>query len=106
MKESDLALLKADLDEEKIELLSEISNIKEILREEKDERYDLDGDNNNIDMLLEELERAEKKLKAIKESLSKMESGDYGICEVCGEKISLERLRFLPYTKICMKCTK
>jgi DnaK suppressor protein len=35
---------------------------------------------------------------------SRREQGEYGICEDCGEKISAERLSFLPEATRCVSC--
>ena len=35
---------------------------------------------------------------------SRREQGGYGICEDCGEKISAERLSFLPEATRCVSC--
>jgi len=43
-------------------------------------------------------------LLQVNAAIEKLESESYGICELCGDKITLERLSLLPYTKFCMKC--
>jgi DnaK suppressor protein len=35
---------------------------------------------------------------------SRREEGAYGVCEDCGEKISAERLSFLPEATRCVRC--
>jgi DnaK suppressor protein len=35
---------------------------------------------------------------------SRRAQGDYGICEDCGERISAERLSFLPEATRCVSC--
>jgi DnaK suppressor protein len=47
----------------------------------------------------------EKKLKDTLEALEKMEKGNYGICENCGQEITLERLGANPSAKTCIKCS-
>lgn len=44
------------------------------------------------------------KLQAIDHARQRMENGTYGICEVCGKEIPLERLRAVPYTTQCVHC--
>ncbi len=48
----------------------------------------------------------EAKAKSIKAALRKMQDGDYGICEVCGQEIDAERLAVLPHTTLCIKCAQ
>jgi RNA polymerase-binding transcription factor DksA len=40
----------------------------------------------------------------IDHALERIERGDYGVCEVCGEDISPERLRAVPYAVRCARC--
>ncbi len=55
-------------------------------------------------MLQEATRRREQSLLDIDESLSKIESGDYGFCEVCGEEIAEKRLQFDPAVRYCIGC--
>ena len=43
-------------------------------------------------------------IKKIRKSLEDIENGDYGICEDCGEDISIERLKARPVTSFCIDC--
>jgi RNA polymerase-binding protein DksA len=40
----------------------------------------------------------------INEALARIEDGTYGKCEYCGGTIGLERLKALPYTRLCIAC--
>ena len=42
-----------------------------------------------------------RELRLLDSALARMDSGDFGRCEECGEPIALERLRALPYTRLC-----
>lgn len=46
----------------------------------------------------------EIRLNDIKQALSKIESGEYGKCEVCSEPIEEERLAVNPSAKTCEVC--
>ncbi len=48
----------------------------------------------------------QKKLDAVRVALLKMSKGKYGICERCGNPISLDRLKFLPEARYCIDCEK
>ena len=37
-------------------------------------------------------------------SLSKIKSGGYGVCDMCEEDISFQRLKVKPYAKYCIVC--
>jgi DnaK suppressor protein len=43
-------------------------------------------------------------IKKIRNSLEAIESEEYGICEDCGEEISIERLKARPVTSLCIRC--
>ena len=43
-------------------------------------------------------------LRDVAGALSKMETGTYGICERCGQRISRERLEALPWAELCIDC--
>lgn len=43
-------------------------------------------------------------LTNINKALSKIENKTFGICEMCGEPIGIERLKVKPYAKFCIDC--
>jgi len=43
-------------------------------------------------------------LKDIKQAINKIDSGNYGKCELCGQEIGEERLSVIPYAKLCINC--
>ena len=45
-------------------------------------------------------------LEAIAAATSRIESGTYGRCEVCGGAIAEERLRLRPYVSTCINCAE
>ncbi len=49
-------------------------------------------------------DRESKLIEKIRNSLEAIESEDYGICEDCGEEISIERLKARPVTSFCIRC--
>lgn len=58
------------------------------------------------DMALElrERDRDRKLLKKLGDTLSALESGDFGYCENCGEEIGLRRLEARPTAVLCVDC--
>jgi DnaK suppressor protein len=40
----------------------------------------------------------------IDRALAKLEAGNYGVCERCGEPIKRARLKALPYASMCIAC--
>jgi len=45
-------------------------------------------------------------LKAIDDTLERIQNGTYGICEVCGKEIEEERLEAVPWTTLCIQHAK
>ncbi len=43
-------------------------------------------------------------LKKIDHALAKLDDGSFGLCESCGEDISLKRLEARPETTLCIRC--
>jgi DnaK suppressor protein len=43
-------------------------------------------------------------LRDVDRALTTMDRGTYGICESCGNEISLERLEALPSAALCISC--
>lgn len=43
-------------------------------------------------------------IRKIQSALQRIEDGSFGICEECGEEISLSRLKARPVTRLCIKC--
>lgn len=48
-----------------------------------------------------ELKTLQPRLKDIKEALTKIEEGRYGLCETCGEGIETDRLEANPAARTC-----
>jgi RNA polymerase-binding transcription factor DksA len=46
-------------------------------------------------------EQEEREVEAINRALTRMELGEYRICESCGRKISMKRLEAIPWTTYC-----
>ena len=40
----------------------------------------------------------------IDDALMRIEDGTYGTCEDCGKKINRERLKIMPFAKLCVAC--
>lgn len=49
-------------------------------------------------------DRDRKLVKKIREALSRIEDGTFGICEMCGEEIAIARLKARPVTTLCIGC--
>ena len=50
------------------------------------------------------LTAAEQELRQIDEALQRLDQGNYGLCEVCGEPIAEKRLEVMPNATRCINC--
>ena len=58
--------------------------------------------NRNFTLRIRDRER--KLIVKIREALGRIDDGTYGLCEECGEKIGIERLKARPVTTLCFDC--
>ncbi|WP_027358907.1 RNA polymerase-binding protein DksA [Desulforegula conservatrix] len=49
-------------------------------------------------------DREHKLIKKIKQAIERIDNGNFGICESCGEDISFERLKARPVAEQCIEC--
>jgi len=43
-------------------------------------------------------------IRKIQQSLRDIDYGNYGICDVCGDRIAVKRLKVRPVTRHCIQC--
>jgi RNA polymerase-binding transcription factor DksA len=51
-------------------------------------------------------EKVEQRIEQLGDALQRLDAGDYGICEFCGQPIDPERLEVLPGTALCIECAR
>ncbi|AGW14723.1 RNA polymerase-binding protein DksA [Megalodesulfovibrio gigas] len=56
------------------------------------------------EFLLSLRQREHTMLRKIREALQRIEDGEYGECEECGEAIGVARLKARPVTTLCIHC--
>ena len=57
-------------------------------------------------MALESARRRQQQLIKIDGALQRIESGEYGLCFICGDEIIASRLSFDPTSTRCMECVE
>ncbi|MCB9665414.1 MAG: RNA polymerase-binding protein DksA [Alphaproteobacteria bacterium] len=107
------------LSAEEITTLHDIlqQQLAEILSESKEELHDLteqrevDADEldlavseSNRDFQLRLADRERRLLRKIQRALQRMQNGEYGVCESCGNPISFPRLMARPVASQCIDC--
>ena len=56
--------------------------------------------------LQREAEAERSLLGEVDAALARMESGTYGLCEECGERVALPRLVAIPEARLCIRCAR
>ncbi|HEV8321646.1 MAG TPA: TraR/DksA C4-type zinc finger protein [Myxococcota bacterium] len=104
-----------DLNRFKKRLLEEKAELEEKARQTLNEDMQLDVDDLPDEMDLASSEYAQSMtfrlrgrekvyLEKIDKALKKIEEGEFGICEECGEEIDVKRLDVRPVTNLCIRC--
>lgn len=65
------------------------------------DRASLEEDRN---FMLRIRDRENKLIKKIKKALERIDDGTFGVCEKCGEDISIKRIKARPVTAQCIDC--
>ena len=90
------------------ELLQDVSqsikNESDYLRFDVGDFYDHASDDRDRELSLMITDRDRDKLVQIDEALKKVEDGSYGVCDICGDDIGEDRLRAMPFAKLCLSC--
>ena len=58
----------------------------------------------NRNSVLRIRDRERKLIFKIQQALQRLDAGEFGICEECGEEIAMERLKARPVTTLCIEC--
>jgi DnaK suppressor protein len=107
MKKKDIKYFKEFLTGRLEELLSHADDTVSGMTTPKEnfpdptDRAALESDRN---FMLRIRDRESKLIKKIKKALARIEDGTFGICETCGEEISVERMKARPVTSQCIEC--
>ena len=98
---------RAVLNAWKSELEEEIARTVQLMRDVPENPPDPnDRASQETDMSLElrSRDRERKLIKKIDEAMERINTGDYGYCEVCGVEIGVERLEARPTAELCIDC--
>jgi len=107
MNKKDVKFFDELLQDRLQELLSHAGDTVSGMTEQKEnfpdptDRAALESDRN---FMLRIRDREHKLIKKVKKALDRIESGTFGICEKCGEDISVKRLKARPVTTQCIDC--
>ena len=106
MDAKDIKFFRNLLNQRINELRSEAEKTVEDMDEDENfpdpsDRATLESNRNSI---LRIRDRERKLIFKIQEALQRLDVGEFGVCEECGEEISIERLKARPVTTLCIEC--
>ncbi|MDI6687801.1 MAG: RNA polymerase-binding protein DksA [Desulfobacterales bacterium] len=107
MKKKDVQYFKEFLTRRLEELLSRADDTVSGMTVQKEnfpdptDRASLEAERN---FMLRIRDRENKLIKKVKKALVRIDKGTFGICEKCGEDISIKRLKARPVTTQCIEC--
>jgi DnaK suppressor protein len=107
LSDEEVGTLKAMLDEQ---LASMLENSRENVhtltetRESEPDPLDVAVTESNRDFTLRLADRERRLIGKVKHALQRMQDGEYGVCEACGEPITYGRLMARPVAAQCIDC--
>jgi DnaK suppressor protein len=108
MKKTDLKKFRELLEQRKQNIISQAVSVKEPVYSFKEEELfdevDLASTESDQNMRIRLRDRERTLLKKINKAIKKIEDGEYGVCEECGEDIGMKRLEARPVTDLCIRC--
>jgi DnaK suppressor protein len=87
-----------------VEIRQKVSHRDELITERSNDPMDQLQSRADLDLAIAVIDTNWKTKKAVEKALDLLESGEYGICQDCGEPISPKRLEAVPWTTLCVKC--
>ena len=100
--------IKQKLQEEKEQILAELraqaASSKDNSRKDVGDEVDSSVDEQERELSLLLRDRDRDRLESIEEAIQRMQTGDYGYCEECGDSIPKKRLMAMPLARMCVNC--
>jgi DnaK suppressor protein len=76
----------------------------ELITERSNDPMDQVQSRMDLDMAVLALNTDFKTQKAVETAIALLDTGEYGICQDCGEPINPKRLDAIPWTTLCVRC--
>jgi DnaK suppressor protein len=77
---------------------------REVDKDDGRDTYDVASEERDREISFILSDRDRDKLQAIEQAIERIEAKTYGICESCEEEIAQERLKAMPFTRLCVEC--
>ena len=90
--------------EVKLAELVKANRRSELITERSNDPMDQIQSRIDLDMAVLALNTDFKTQKAVETAIALLDTGEYGICQECGEPINPKRLEAIPWTILCVRC--
>ena len=106
LSKAELAALRAAMMEERAKFAVRAGSLKAQSLGRSDEENPEEAGTDEITRVTElgKANSGERRINQIDEALRAIARGDYGLCQNCGAKIPIERLKAMPDAKYCVPC--
>ncbi len=108
MQKSELEYFKSILLNRKEQITKNLSSVHEEMSDLQKQELSDEGDYAaaNNDSMIEDaiVQQQQKELTEIEKALTKIENGEYGVCEMCEDPIGFQRLKVKPHAVYCIDC--
>ena len=107
MEEKQLQKFKTQLEDMKAKIMDDVEQTLTDMTTQSgnipdpNDRATVESDR-NFELRIRDRER--KLMNKVEEALLRIDEGEYGVCEECGEDISVKRLEARPVAKYCIDC--
>lgn len=97
-------------------LIAKRKSIVEVVQRSEDYGREVDSDESAMDIadkasssytkefMFSKSNSDRQLLQAIDAALDRIDSGEYGLCDECGEQIGEKRLTAIPWADLCIRC--
>ena len=108
MRKSEVSFFKDLLENRKSQIMKNIratqKEFEDLTDSEINDEIDMASISINQEMKQISTKQQEIELSEINSALVKLSIKKYGWCELCKDEINFQRLKALPYAKLCIKC--
>jgi DnaK suppressor protein len=87
-------------------LTNHVANLREemLVEDDVDDEATQAFRSSSRDLIMLTLEREIRNISEIEQALERIKNHQYGVCVSCDEKIPYNRMRAIPWTRMCVDC--
>jgi DnaK suppressor protein len=109
MTRDEILFLRSMLLDRRVDILDRVQRLAAAWQEleERDIELEEEAQKASIARPYDKLDESGKlEIQQIDLALTKINLGDYGVCEACGDDISPQRLQVIPWARLCVDCAR